>query len=37
MAVAFAGRREGRMQQQLLQRIDALMSSGPRRLQEVKT
>ena len=37
MAVAFAGRREGRMKQQLLQRIDVLMSGGPRRLQEAKT
>jgi len=36
MAVAFAGRREGRMQQQLLQRIDALMRGGPH-LQEAKT
>lgn len=37
MAVAFAGRREGRMQQQLLRRIDILMSAGHGRLQEAKT
>jgi hypothetical protein len=36
-AVAFAGRREGRMQQQLLRRIDALTVGGLRRLQEAKT
>jgi aminoglycoside phosphotransferase (APT) family kinase protein len=36
-AVAFAGRREGRMQQQLLRRIDGLTVAGPRRLQEAKT
>jgi hypothetical protein len=37
MAVAFAGRREGRMQRQLLRRIDALSSGGPHPLQEAKT
>jgi len=37
MAVAFAGRREGRMQRQLLRRIDALASGGPHPLQEAKT
>ena len=37
VAVAFAGRREGRMQQQLLRRIDALTGGGQGRLQEAKT
>ena len=37
MAVAFAGRREGRMQAQLMERIAALMGGAGRRLAEAST